>query len=402
MISVNRINYNGYSSQDFDLLCELSFDTGDGESSTYLSREAVDSETYRGDFKRVSSYRYSESLAPTITFIDKDFGDFDLERQRRILKWLTSKDTASFLTVYHDDTEVISYEILGAFIDIQTYKNGNGRVIGIVATFEYISPWAFSPLQTIATELGMTMYYWTSTLVNGASVPKYLLTYVQTPEIGTMVYSVQSAITGSIITVEPTFYGTISKKNADGSYVVDNTTFKLTQQGIKTKQSYDNKVIITLETDDLQSAVYPRITIQERDIVVEINKSMGDTDTWVDGTVYKFGNTYYWVDTESIKHTSESNTSKITTTSAVIENTHTDDRGKTTKFNSLVKHNVDKEKIVLDGANRVVSSSSTSRIFGDDFSWQWIPLYEGKNELSFVGNCTVTVEYRYPIKCGEF
>ena len=70
-----------------------------------------------------------------------------------------------------------------------------------------------------------------------------------------------------------------------------------------------------------------------------------------------------------------------------------------------------KKKVVLDGANKVVSNYSIDesgketmdiRIFGDDFSWNWIPLYEGKNELSFVGNCTVTIEYRYPIKCGEF
>ena len=127
---------------------------------------------------------------------------------------------------------------------------------------------------------------------------------------------------------------------------------------------------------------------------------MSDTDTWVEGTVYKYGDTYYWTDADG-KHTSTENTSNIDTTSVAIRNTHTDDNGNVNVFDTLVKNNVVGEKITLDGANRVVASSSI-RIFGDDFDFNWIPLYEGKNELSFVGNCTVTVEYRSVIKCGEF
>lgn len=324
MISVNRLIYNGYSSQDFDLICDLSFDSDDGETNTYLSREAVASETYRGDFKRVSSYKYSEVFAPKITFIDKDFGEFDVERQRKILKWLTSKDTASFLTVYHDDSEVVSYEILGAFIDIQTYKNGNGRVIGIVATYESISPWAFSPLYTITKD-------------------------------------------------------------------VSNPT--------------DNKITINLETDDIMP-VYPRITIQQDSLTSVVRVSDVDDIPWTEGTVYQLtgNNKYYWIDVDGVnKHILEdNNTSNFDTTSVVIRNTYTDDKGNISVFDTLVKNNVKGEKVTLDGANRVVSSSSEGRIFGDDFSWNWTPLYEGKNELSFVGNCTVTIEYRYPIKCGEF
>ena len=322
MISVNRIEFNNYSSVDFDLKTCLAFEGDSGETSTYLNREAVASETYRGDFKRVSSYKYSESLAPTIMFIDKDFGDFNLERQRKILKWLTSKDTVSFLTVYHDDSEVISYEILGGFTEIQTYKLGNGRVVGFTAIFESIAPWAFSPLQTIT-------------------------------------------------------------KN------VSNPS--------------DNKITINLETDDLQSAVYPRITIQQdsNTNIITVDHAMGDQDTWVEGSVFKYGSTYYWVDATSVKHTSTTNTSNFNTTSVSIKNIHTDDYDKISVFDTLVKNNIKGETVVLDGANRVVSSSST-RIFGDDFSWDWLPLYEGENELSFVGNCVVTIEYRTPIKCGEF
>ena len=130
---------------------------------------------------------------------------------------------------------------------------------------------------------------------------------------------------------------------------------------------------------------------------------MTDTDNWVEGSVFHYGGNYYWVDADGVKHTSATNTSGIETTSVSMRNTHTNDNGAVATFDTLVKNNIKGETVVLDGANRIVSSSRTSgRIFGDDFDWQWIPLYEGKNELSFVGNCTVTIEYRYPIKCGEF
>lgn len=276
MISVNRINYAGYSSQDFDLKTCMSFKGDSGDVDTFLGREAIASESHRGHFKRVHNYKYSDVLAPTITFIKDNFEDFTIEEQRKVLKWLTSRDTASFLTVYHDDSEAISYEILGGFIEINTHKAGSGRVVGFTAVFESVSPFAFSPLYTITKDVS---------------------------------------------------------------------------------NSEDNKITINLETDDPQNAVYPRITIKQ-----------GDSDGDVS-----------------------------------IKNIYTDDNGKISTFDTFVTNNISDENVILDGANRVVSSSRTGgRTFGDTFSWNWLPLYEGKNELSFTGNYTATVEFRYPIKCGEF
>ena len=166
----------------------------------------------------------------------------------------------------------------------------------------------------------------------------------------------------------------------------------------------DNTITINLETDD-SAPVYPRITIQQNDSnIITINRRMGETDNWVEGSVCynEEFKEYYWYDAKENKRITDSeNNSKINTTSVSIRNTHTDVNGNISVFNSLVKNNGIGEKITLDGANRVVSSSST-RIFGDNFDFNWIPLYEGKNELSFEGNCIVTVEYRSVIKCGEF
>jgi hypothetical protein len=68
----------------------------------------------------------------------------------------------------------------------------------------------------------------------------------------------------------------------------------------------------------------------------------------------------------------------------------------------IVKNNTSNEKVIVDGANQIVSSTSTKRIFGDDFNLVWLPLYDGKNELTVEGNCTVTLEWREVRKVGEY
>ena len=331
MIAINRCIYNGCSSKNFDLLCDLAFDGDSGETSTYLSREAVASESYNGTFKRVHNYKYDDVFTTQITFIKEDFKDFTFEEQRKVLRWLTSKNTASFLTVYYDDSEVITYEILGGFTEIETYKLGNGRTVGIIATFESVSPYAFSSLKKIEKNVSTPIY-------NG--------------------------------TVLDTSYNTID---------------------------------IDINSDEPESFIYPRITIQQdsKTPVVEIGHAMtrDNKSELIINTVYHYelGKEYYWLYANEF-YQSQSNTSGFETTSAVIKNVHNGQ-----EYITTVANNIKGEKVVIDGANQVVSSSrSNGRIFGNDFSWDWIPLGQGENKITVVGNCTVTIEYREPIKCGEF
>lgn len=293
MISVNRITYGTFSSKDFDLKTCLAFDSDSGEAESFLTREAVASESYRGEFKRIHNFKYTEVFSPQITFIKEDFSDFTLEEQRQVLKWLTSTPNASFLTVYYDDSEVISWEALGGFTEITPYKLGNGRTVGIVATFESATPWALSPLKKIT-------------------------------------------------------------KSLNGGWTEDGRA--LTNTSI---QGSTSTVTFNVASDEPQSLIYPRITIEQ-------------------------------------------STSADTTVS--ITNTYTDSTNVVRKVNTIVKNNIAGETIILDGANRVVSSSRPNgRIFGDDFvNWTWMPLFDGENTISVTGNCVVTMEYRLPIKCGEF
>ena len=328
MISPHRIKFQGIESNELniiDLITCVAFDSDSGDTTTFLGREAMASETYDGRYKRVHGYKYNESFSPKFTFTKSDFGDFTMDEVRQVLKWLTSTSRPALLDVYYDDSNVVSWSAIGGWTELNTHKLSNGRTVAITAIFEAITPYAMSDIYTIT-------------------------------------------------------------KN------VSNPS--------------DNTIIINLETDDPQSAVYPRITIQQNSAtsVIEIDHAMTDADNWIEGSVFHYGSNYYWVDANGKKHTFSTNTSGLETTSVSIKNIHKNEYGvATATFDSLVKNNIKGETVVLDGANRIVSSSRISgRIFGDDFDWQWMPLYEGRNELSFIGNCTVTIEYRYPIKCGDF
>lgn len=122
----------------------------------------------------------------------------------------------------------------------------------------------------------------------------------------------------------------------------------------KTITAADNKITINIDTDD-NKPVCPRVTIQ------------------TNGNDIKFIN----------KHTDFFNVSK--------------------SYNSLeVINNASGETVTVDGANQIIKTSLTKRIFGDDFNRIWLELYDGKNEITVNGNCTVTLEWREARKVGEY
>lgn len=459
MLAPNRIRFAGMFSNELnmpDLIMDCAFDSDNSEVSTFLSREAVASEAFDGRRRHISSFKYTETFAPKFTFLKKDFEEFTQDEIRALLKYLTSKDATGLLEVYDDDSNVVSWASIGNFVEIQLYKAANKKVIGVTAAWDSISPFAFSDLHTISKdaskENNVVMCYWKSTTVSGSPISQYVLTTDIEPTVGTKIYSVQSDVAGPVINVPYTFYGAISAVN-DGSYTVNNTTFQLTFQGTKTNRTYDNKLTIVVDTDD-NKPVYPRITIQQKGTVVMVSPetTYNINSDMVENTVYFNGTTYYWKSASSalcvgnaspayegwtieyrdtIYNTADKFEDKkiyyyrmdqkyrwvdpyvfktsiedprIATTGVKITNRHYD------FFNSasapvtmVVKNNTATEKIVVDGSNKVVSSTNTRRIFGDDFvEWYWLPLYDGKNELTIEGNCEVKIEYREVRKVGEY
>lgn len=326
MINPYRITWNEFSSLDFDVLTDLAFDSDNGAVETHLSREAVVSETYNGELKRASGYKWNESFTFQMTFVKNDFGDFSSEENRRILKWLTSRRTPGFINVYKDDSEVIEFAALGNFVNVSSYKLGNGRVVGYIADWESLTPYAFSDLYTV-----------TKTISNAT----------------------------------------------------------------------DNKITIEIDTDDSQP-VYPRITVQGKSTVVPIaaGTKLTALSDMVENTVYFNGTTYYWKtapSTDAAYFNSSTTNPNLKTTSVKIINTHTNILNQKKVLEPvIVKNSAGTEKIVIDGANKIISSGNTNRVFGDDFEgWRWLALYDGKNEITIEGNCTVTIDYREIRKTGE-
>lgn len=169
----------------------------------------------------------------------------------------------------------------------------------------------------------------------------------------------------------------------------------------------NNKITINIDTDD-NKPVYPRITIQEKGSVVRIpdETTLNALSDMVENTAYFNGTTYYWKTapgTDDEYFNSSTTNPNLPTTSVRFRNTHTDFFNNKNVLDAVVtKNNTLTEKVVLDGANRIVSSDNTRRIFGDDFNWQWLELYDGKNEITIEGNCEVTIEYREVRKVGEY
>ena len=331
MISPYKFTWDGLSSLEFDVFTEFAFDSDDGATETHLSREAVVSETYNGALKRVSGYKWNESFSFQLTLIKNNFGDFTSEENRRILKWLTGRQNAGFINIYKDDSEVVEFAVLGNFINVSSYKLGNGRVVGYVADFESVMPFAMSDLYTVTKRIS---------------------------------------------------------------------------------SATDNKITINIDTDD-NKPVYPRITIKQTGSVVRIPDgktytTLASMNDKVENTAYFNGTTYYWKSADGTSpisfHASTTNPN-LATTSVKLTNTHTDlfNRTKVITPSTIIKNNTNTETVVLDGANKVISSSSVNRVFDDNFvNWTWLPLFDGKNEITIEGNCEITFEWRCVRKIGEF
>ena len=412
MVSLNRIRFGGVFSNELnmpDLIMDCAFDSDSSEVSTFLTREAVASESYDGRNRRISSFKYTENFAPKFTFIKKEFGDFTQEEIRTLLKYLTSKDITGLLEAYDDDSNVVSWASIGNFSEIQLYKTANKRVVGVTAVWNSISPFALSDLHSItkiiANPINTTMYLWTPTAQTG-TVPSYFLTSKSTVTTGDKLYTFTGEASTVINKDIVSLYNTVNDKQ-DSTYIISDATFTLSTSTMVTVQDANNKITIEIDTDD-NKPVYPRILIQQNGSVVNIPSGTVLTylSDMVENTVYFNGATYYWKTENSedpIYFHSSAEDPNLSTTSVKFTNTHTDFFNQQTVLNpTIVKNNNLTEIVIIDGANKIISSNSVRRIFGNDFNLQYIELHDGKNEIVIEGNCKVTIEWRETRKTGDY
>ena len=374
MISPYKIKFNKISSTELnilDLIMCVAFDSDNGETHSFLNRESVSSENYDGRYKRVTRYKYTEMFSPKFTFMKKDFGNFTIDETRQVLKWLTSLDTTSLLDVYYDDSEVVTWSAIGGWTEINTYKLANNRTVGITAVFEAVTPYALSDLRTVTKTISsVTDNKLTINIDTDDNQPVYPRITIQ--ERGIIV----SIATGTTLNVY--------------SDMVPNTVY---YNGTNYYWKSDESTLVTGATEPNYG--WPKI---QRDTVY------AETDEIKEETVYYYTSDqkYRWIDPYTFK--SSTSNPNLTTTSVRITNRHYNSFNQpSTPVDMVVKNNVSTETLVVDGANKIISSTNTRRIFGDDFiNWKWLPLYDGRNELTIEGNCTVTFEYRTVVKCGEY
>lgn len=456
MISPNRIRFGGVFSNELnmpDLIMDCAFDSDNSEVSTFLTRKAVASESYDGRNRRINSFKYTENFAPKFTFLKKDFEDFTQEEVRSILKYLTSKDTTGLLEAYDDDSNVISWASIGNFSEIQLYKIANKRVVGVTAVWDSCMPFALSDLytvtKTISSTVNTTMYRWTPTSNSGTTMPTYVLSSNRTLAVGDKLYTFTGDNIDTIQKENMSSYGTISAAS-NGIYTVNQLDFTMSSATAVIVQNMNNKIIIEIDTDD-NKPVYPRIQIQHNGSVVRIpdGTTLNNLSNMVENTAYFNGTTYYWKSSERVSSATKPNYNwemvtvetdysdndvidkdkiyyykksetyywiepyyfhesttnpNLATTSVRFTNTHTDFLNQSTVLDStIVKNNNTTEIITLDGANRIISSNIVNRIFDDDFvDWRWLPLLDGKNEITVEGNCTATFWWREVRKVGEY
>lgn len=378
MISPHRIKYNGIFSNELnmpDLITCVAFDSDSGDVETHLAREGVSSESYDGRYKRIHNFKYTDTFKCTITLTKSNFGDFTQEEVRTTLKWLTQKDTTALLEVFYDDSNVVSWASIGGFVNCSLRKLANNRTVAIVAEWDSIHPFCLSDIYTV-----------TKTI---ASKDNTITINIDTDDNKPVYPKITVKHTG-----DPVIYVDKDKTYNYLSDMIPNTV-------------YSNGTTCYWKTDSATPIRRSgKIKPEYGWTVITIDRNYTDEDNMAENTLYYNPNsqTYFWIDPYNFHTDSANNLPNLKTTGVKITNQHYDLFNQESKHViTVVKNNTTNEQIVIDGANQIISSTNTRRIFGDDFvNLTWLPLYDGKNELTVEGNCTVEISYRTVIKCGEY
>lgn len=360
MISLNRFSFRGNFSTDFDLIAGMSFDDDNGATETFLNKEAVSSTVYDGTKHNVHGYKYTDVLTPKLTLVKKNRGEFSDFENRKILAWLTGSSQVEKMVCYRDDSDVISFVLIGNITQIEQRKISNSRIIGYEFTFEHIAPWAYSPTRTITKDI---------TLPEQIPIDCYTDVYEKNiyPKIQ--------------VTIGDSLYLEVAENPMVDTYIMlDNTVYK-----------YGNNYYVKIngQKQTISGIFATDIENQTPDDSTYNKYYLCNTDLYIYKGIINEDSTYAWQRLIKIGAGFE------------IKNTYYKD-GKDISITSTVTDCHKNEVITLDGTNRVISSSETPmRIFGDSFNWDWIYLVPGENNITVSGGCKVTIQWVEPIKIGN-
>lgn len=391
MIDAHKIVWRGLESLEFDVTIHCSFDGDNGAVSSFLNRENIYTEHYDGRHT-IHRSKYNEVFTPRFTLIKQDFSDFDETQNRKILSWLTSSDKPGWLEVYRDDSNVLTWQCFGNIINIEQYKLGNGSVVGYEFEMESSHPYAWSRKLTYPEVYGTI-----EEINNNDETNDYLAIYgiepftitCNTDEYNKMIYP-----TVTIEFSNSDIYIPVSDdtKLMDNSYVlIPNVIYKwkggyyvnLPSVGSKVQLAFNNPITSSMDSVVISSSNYDLngyYYFTQEGVIAQKIGTQDDLGQW----------TYEW--------------KIITEVGAAIKIENV-----TAGTSTIVTGGAIGETIILDGTNKIISSYITvngalvqnTKIIGNHFSWEWLPLNYGDNNITITGNCKVKIEWLEPRKVGD-
>lgn len=359
LISPYRIKFRGKTNIDFDVIVGAAFDSDHGSTESFLVKESTSSNTYDGSRRNIHGYHYTDVMNVSFTLIKQDYTDITDSERRKIYAWLTGSNKVEELVIYKDDSEVVAYRLMGNFTNIEHYKLGNGRDVGVVVNFEHIAPYAYS-------------------------LPKSITKTITKPE--TFTINCRSDI------YEKNLFPRITVTIGDSIFLP-----------VDEDPSTDTFEMLENVAYEYKGHYYIKLNGQKHALSVTSNKIENQTadnesvDTYClstsDKTIYLgvvLDGQYGW--------------KKIVTVGAGFDVKNIYD-GKVVAHTTVVDCYAN-ESIILDGDNKIISSTyagdkTSIRVFGDTFNWEWIHLLPGENEIAVSGDCTIVIEWVEPMKIGN-
>lgn len=143
----SSFNYMGINSLKDKKLIVTHFDVDNGESDTFLDMEPVYTESSDGTRRIDYGAKFSSVAVVKITVIKEDASNFTVDEVRDFLRWTTGVRQNSYLDLLENDE--IKFSFLGRVTNAFQQKM-DARTIGLAIEFTSVSPWAYSPVQTIS------------------------------------------------------------------------------------------------------------------------------------------------------------------------------------------------------------------------------------------------------------
>lgn len=148
--------YMGLNSLKDKKLIVVAFDADQGEVDTFLGMDCIYTEKADGTRRLDYGAKFNSVATIKISVMKRNQEDFTVSEVRDFLKWTTGIRKNSYLDLMSGDTVKCSF--LGRVTNAYQQKI-DARTVGLSIEFTSVSPWAYSPLQTISCSFGQELFF---------------------------------------------------------------------------------------------------------------------------------------------------------------------------------------------------------------------------------------------------